>query len=156
MSSFRVLTFPAFFGIMAQGDNHESGNQTAHCAAASGLPPAPVPGDPRRGPVSGTGSQIHRQLSCPAGRHGSHRLHDQQLRQKRADCQRSYPLQRAYDYFVREFESLLLFTFELTDTADMFPETSSDGKRLLYTCIIAAVQKVYLEKYLEALTEENH
>ena len=68
----------------------------------------------------------------------------------------SYALQRAYDYFVREFESLLLFTFELTDTADMFPETSSDGKRLLYTCIIAAVQKVYLEKYLEALTEENH
>ena len=70
--------------------------------------------------------------------------------------QRSYPLQRAYDYFVREFESLLLFTFELTDPADIFPETSSDGKRLLYTCIIAAVQKVYLEKYLEALTEENH
>ena len=68
----------------------------------------------------------------------------------------SYPLQRAYDYFVREFESLLLFTFELTDTADMFPETSSDGKRLLYTCIIAAVQKVYLEKYLEALTEEKN
>ena len=68
----------------------------------------------------------------------------------------SYPLQKAYDYFVREFESLLLFTFELTDTADMFPETSSDEKRLLYTCIIAAVQKVYLEKYLEALTEENN
>ena len=68
----------------------------------------------------------------------------------------SYSLQRAYDYFVREFESLLLFTFELTDTADMFPETSSDGKRLLYTCIIAAVQKVYLEKYLEALTEEKN
>ena len=68
----------------------------------------------------------------------------------------SYALQRAYDYFVREFESLLLFTFELTDTADMFPEPSSDGKRLLYTCIIAAVQKVYLEKYLEALTEEKN
>ena len=68
----------------------------------------------------------------------------------------TYPLQKAYDYFVREFESLLMFTFELTDTADMFPETSSDGKRLLYTCIIAAVQKVYLEKYLEALTGENH
>ena len=68
----------------------------------------------------------------------------------------SYALQRAYDYFVREFESLLLFTFELTDTADMFPETSFDGKRLLYTCIIAAVPKVYLEKYLEALTEEKN
>ena len=69
--------------------------------------------------------------------------------------QQTYPLERAYDYFVREFENLLMFTFELSDTADIFPETSSDGKRLLYTCIIAAVQKVYLEKYLEALAEEN-
>ena len=68
----------------------------------------------------------------------------------------SYALQMSYDYFVLQFEILLLFTFELTDTADMFPETSSDGKRLLYTCIIAAVQKVYLEKYLEALTEEKN
>ena len=69
--------------------------------------------------------------------------------------QQTYPLEGAYDYFVREFENLLMFTFELSDTADIFPETSSDGKRLLYTCIIAAVQKVYLEKYLEALAEEN-
>ena len=69
--------------------------------------------------------------------------------------QQTDPLERAYDYFVREFENLLMFTFELSDTADIFPETSSDGKRLLYTCIIAAVQKVYLEKYLEALAEEN-
>ena len=69
--------------------------------------------------------------------------------------QQTYPLEMAYDYFVREFENLLMFTFELSDTADIFPETSSDGKRLLYTCIIAAVQKVYLEKYLEALAEEN-
>ena len=69
--------------------------------------------------------------------------------------QQTYPLERAYDYFVRVFEYLLMFTFDLSDTADIFPETSSDGKRLLYTCIIAAVQKVYLEKYLEALAEEN-
>ena len=69
--------------------------------------------------------------------------------------QQTYPLERAYDYFAREFENLLMFTFELSDAADIFPETSSDGKRLLYTCIIAAVQKVYLEKYLEALSEEK-
>lgn len=68
--------------------------------------------------------------------------------------QQTYPLQKAYDCFVQEFENLLLFTFELTDTADMFPETDSDEKRLLYTCIIAAVEKVYLEKYLEALDLE--
>lgn len=70
--------------------------------------------------------------------------------------QQTYSLPKTYDYFVEEFESLLQFTFELTDTVDMFPENGSDEKRLLYTCIIAAVQKVYLEKYLEALTEENH
>ena len=70
--------------------------------------------------------------------------------------QQTYSLPKTYDYFVEEFESLLQFTFELTDTVDMFPENGSDEKRLLYTCIIAAVQKVYLEKYLEALTEENN
>ena len=69
--------------------------------------------------------------------------------------QQTHQLSKAYDYFVQEFESLLLFTFELSDTADMFPETSSDEKRLLYTCIIAAVQKVYLEKCLEAIAEES-
>lgn len=69
--------------------------------------------------------------------------------------QQTYQLSKAYDFFVREFEEMLLFTFELTDTADMFPESGSDEKRLLYTCIIAAVEKVYLEKYLEALAEEN-
>ena len=70
--------------------------------------------------------------------------------------QQTYSLPKTYDYFVEEFESLLQFTFELTDTVDMFSENGSDEKRLLYTCIIAAVQKVYLEKYLKALTEENN
>ena len=68
--------------------------------------------------------------------------------------QQTYLLSQAYDYFVEEYESLLAFTFELSDTVDMFPESSSDEKRLLYTCIVAAVQKVYLEKNLEALDAE--
>lgn len=68
--------------------------------------------------------------------------------------QQTYLLSKAYDYFVEEYESLLAFTFELSDTVDMFPESSSDEKRLLYTCIVAAVQKVYLEKNLEALDAE--
>ena len=67
----------------------------------------------------------------------------------------TYPLGKAYDYFVREFEDLIAFSFELSDTTDMFPEINSDEKRLLYTCIIAAVQKVYLEKSLEAIAEET-
>lgn len=69
--------------------------------------------------------------------------------------QQTYPLDKAYDYFASEFNAVLAFTFELSDTVDFFPETSSDEKRLLYTCIIAAVQKVYLEKYLEAISTET-
>ena len=34
-------------------------------------------------------------------------------------------------------------------------EDTSDEKRLLYTCIVAAVQKVYLEKCLEAIAKEE-
>ena len=69
--------------------------------------------------------------------------------------QRSYALPRAYDYFCREFENLLQFTFELKDTLDTVGEDSTDEKRLLYTCIVAAVQKIYLEKCLEAIAKEE-
>ena len=34
-------------------------------------------------------------------------------------------------------------------------ENSSDEKRLLFTCLAAAVQKVYLEKCLEAIALEK-
>ena len=69
--------------------------------------------------------------------------------------QRTYPLPKAYDYFVEEFENLLQFTFELKDTMEMVGEDNTDEKRLLYTCIVAAVQKVYLEKCLEAIAREE-
>lgn len=68
--------------------------------------------------------------------------------------QQTYSVQKAYDYFAAEFENLLLYTFELKDTMDTFGEYSSDGKRLLYSCIVAVTQKVYLEKCLEILTTE--
>lgn len=67
----------------------------------------------------------------------------------------SYPLQKAYDYFCNEFENLLRFTFELQDTIDVVGEDSTDEKRILYTCIAAVTQKVYLEKCLAAIAEEN-
>lgn len=69
--------------------------------------------------------------------------------------QQTYPLPKAYDYFCREFENLLRFTFELQDTIEMFGEDSSDEKRLLYTCVAAAVQKVYLEKCLESILDQE-
>ena len=69
--------------------------------------------------------------------------------------QQTYGLPKAYDYFCEEFENLLQFSFELKDTMESVGEDTSDEKRLLYTCIVAAVQKVYLEKCLEAIAKEE-
>lgn len=69
--------------------------------------------------------------------------------------QQTYTLPKAYDYFAGELENLLQFTFELKDTMEMVGEDNTDEKRLLYTCIVAAVQKVYLEKCLEAIAKEE-
>ena len=69
--------------------------------------------------------------------------------------QQTYALPRAYDYFCNEFENLLQFTFELKDTLETTGQDNTDEKRLLYTCIVAAVQKVYLEKCLEAIANEE-
>lgn len=69
--------------------------------------------------------------------------------------QQTYALPKAYDYFCDEFENLLQFTFEVKDTMDVVGEDNTDERRLLYTCIVAAVQKIYLEKCLEAIANEE-
>ena len=69
--------------------------------------------------------------------------------------QQTYTLPKAYDYFCNEFENILQFTFELKDTIETTGEDNTDEKRLLFTCIVAAVQKVYLEKCLEAIAKEE-
>ena len=69
--------------------------------------------------------------------------------------QRSYSLPKAYDYFCDQLESLLKFTFEITETLEIHGEDNTDEKRLLFTCMVAAVQKVYLEKCLEAIAKEE-
>lgn len=69
--------------------------------------------------------------------------------------EKTYPLESAYNYFCQEFENLLFFSFELTDTVDSAYDILSDEKRLLYTCIVAVVQKLYLEKCLQAIAEEK-
>ena len=69
--------------------------------------------------------------------------------------QQTYTLPKAYDYFAEQFESLLRFSFEMQDSVDLVGEDNTDEKRLLFTCIAAAVQKVYLEKCLEAIAKEE-
>ena len=67
----------------------------------------------------------------------------------------SYSLPVAYDYFCTQLESMLQFTFELTDTIEIAGEDSTDEKRLLFSCIVALTQKIYLEKCLEAISREE-
>ena len=73
---------------------------------------------------------------------------------------RTYPLEIAYDYFCRQFEALLQFTVELTDAMEISESygiadtEQAGGKRLLYSCIVAVTQKIYLEKSLEAIASE--
>ena len=68
--------------------------------------------------------------------------------------QRTYPMSKAYDYFAAEFENLLQYTFELKDTMEDVGSDTTDEKRLLFTCIVAIVQKFYLEKCLQAIAKE--
>lgn len=68
---------------------------------------------------------------------------------------RTYPMQKAYDYFCLQFESLLLYTAEATDTVDIVGEDTADEKRLLFSCIVAVTQKIYLEKCLDAISREE-
>ncbi len=68
--------------------------------------------------------------------------------------QRTYTVEKAYNYFCDEFESLLQFSFEMKDSVDTLSGDDSDEKRLLHTCIAAVVQKIYLEKCLQAIVRE--
>ena len=68
---------------------------------------------------------------------------------------RTYSLQKAYDYFCQQFESILLFTAEARDTLDIVGEDTTDEKRLLFSCIVAVTQKIYLERCLEVISQEE-
>lgn len=68
---------------------------------------------------------------------------------------RTYSLQKAYDYFCDQFESMLFFTAEVNDTMAIVGEDTADEKKLLFSCIVAVTQKIYLEKCLEAIAAED-
>lgn len=69
---------------------------------------------------------------------------------------RTYSLQKAYNYFCDQFESILFFTTELSDTLDILGEDNADEKRLLFSCIVSVTQKIYLEKCLDAISQEEN
>lgn len=69
--------------------------------------------------------------------------------------QQTYSLETAYNYFCDEFENFLEYTFGLKDTVSISGKDNTDEKHLLFACIISAVQKIYLEKCLEAIAKEQ-
>lgn len=68
---------------------------------------------------------------------------------------RTYSLEVAYNFFCRQMEDTLHFTCELTDVEEVGELETTDEKRLLYACIVAVTQKIYLEKCLEAIAAET-
>lgn len=69
--------------------------------------------------------------------------------------QQTYPLEIAYNYFCSQLEEMLRYTFELSDSISAADTDSTDEKRLLYSCVVAMTQNVYLEKCLEAVVAEK-
>ena len=159
------------------GDGYEPAESTAAFRVHTGLSTAPVPADSQCGAVPGADNQIYWGSSgAPGGicyvKQGlaANPVEKQYSREQIAYLffiavaksvlsldaldsfiqlqKRSYPLETAYDYFCQEFENVLQFTFEVKDLLEAQGEDASLEKRLLYTCVVAAVQKVYLEKYL--------
>ncbi len=67
----------------------------------------------------------------------------------------SYTARRAYEYFRREFENLLLWVFGLKDTPEVVGVDHTEEKVMLRNTIMAAVHKIYLETYFAALRENT-
>lgn len=61
--------------------------------------------------------------------------------------ERSYTLERAYNYFCDELENMLAYVFGLKEQPDAIGLDSTDEKTMLRFAIIAICNKIYLEKY---------
>lgn len=67
----------------------------------------------------------------------------------------SYSKQVAYDYFCMELENIIAFVFGLKDSVDNIGIDDSEEKLMLRNTIITAAHKIYLDKYLSIMREEN-
>ena len=67
----------------------------------------------------------------------------------------NYTLPTAYDYFCDEFENMLGAAFGIAPARDGLGETRSDAKDLLRNTIVATVNKVYLDRYLEEYQKQR-
>ena len=69
--------------------------------------------------------------------------------------ERTYPTDRAYNYFCDELENILQFVFGLKPEIDTVGIDSTDEKFMLRATIITVAHKIYLEKCFEAMAAEE-
>ena len=67
----------------------------------------------------------------------------------------NYTLPTAYDYFCDEFENMLGAAFGIAPAREDLGKTQSDAKDLLRNTIVATVNKVYLDRYLEEYQKQR-
>ena len=60
--------------------------------------------------------------------------------------ERTYTIERAYNYFCDELENILAYVFGLKDSPDAVGTETSDEKMMLRSAIISFCHKIYLEK----------
>ena len=68
--------------------------------------------------------------------------------------QRTYAVGVAYDYFCQEFEATLSFVFHPSDEPISFKPMNNDEKTILRYIVITIAHKIYLEKYIAAVSQE--
>ena len=67
--------------------------------------------------------------------------------------QRTYAVGIAYDYFCRELEAALHFVFDPGEEPVRVSPANGDEKTILRNIVVTIAHKIYLEKYISAVTE---
>ena len=67
--------------------------------------------------------------------------------------QRTYAVSIAYNYFCRELEAALHFVFDPGEEPVRISPSNGDEKTILRNIVVTIAHKIYLEKYISAVTE---
>ena len=68
--------------------------------------------------------------------------------------ERTYSVSTAYDYFRQELETALHFVFDPGDQPLRVSPYGADEKTILRNIVITIAHKIYLEKFIDAVTEQ--
>ena len=69
--------------------------------------------------------------------------------------QRTYPIEKAYEYFCKELQNALDYVSGLKEKMDSVGVDNNDVKFLFRDTIVAIAHKIYLDKCFSAMAEEK-